>query len=92
VHFAVRLTIRRGERVCIVSPICRPSAAKRHKAFHSLDIIFGAQRDGAAPSVMRYPAVKPVHFAFRLTIRRGERACIVSPMCRASAEKQGAVI
>ncbi len=43
------------------------------KAFHSPDIIFGTQRDGAASRVMRYPAVKPVYFAFRLTIRRGER-------------------
>jgi hypothetical protein len=79
-------TIRRGERACIVSPMCRASTEKRHEAFHSADIIFDAKRDGATPSVMRYPSVKPC------TIRRGERACIVSPMCRASAEKQGAMI
>jgi len=28
------------------------------KALHSAEIIFDAKRDGAAPSIMRYPAVK----------------------------------
>jgi hypothetical protein len=58
-YFAFRLKIRRGERPASSRRYVEQALRNTDKAFHSPAIIFGAKRDGAAPSVMRYPAVKP---------------------------------